>query len=493
MQTLTLRSAAHCQSAIEDLPDELLADILGRLPPRGLAACRSVCKHWRANVDAHGLLLAVVHLVPCPLRGVFINYMMEPDLRFFSRCAPGTTTSQSSIDVTLSFLPSQPSRDRAVLDHRNGLLLLENGSTMCVCNPVTRRWATLPPPPRVPPQYSQLRCYRRRMYLVFDPTVSLHYDVLFFPDVLDKQILQPAGEQQCSRTDYDKSLGSMEWPPNMYPVQVFSSRNNRWEEKEFIRQGAAVVTVSDVRSDSVSPISNRCTRRNHAVFWRASFYVHCDIGFIMRLSLEEQKYLVIKTPNLDTSIPGYKRCFRTYGYLAKSKHGVYYTAIYGYQLHVWVLRNVNTSESSQTPEWELKHQVNLEPSLKPCNRRFRRENIDKCWILDSRDKESEDTRDYEWDSSDDGVDDAKGEINKDGIDYALDLLGYHPYKEIVLLGNRFQGFAYYLDSSKLRYLGSPYPRQLSKHLHPPVLPLLESFIYTPCMDDVLPCEDDHDE
>lgn len=122
------------------------------------------------------------------------------------------------------------------------------------------------------------------------------------------------------------------------------------------------------------------------------------------------------------------------------------------------------------------------------------QNIDKCWILDSRDEESEDTRDYEWDSSDDSVADAEGEITKDGKDYyfALDLLGYHPYKEIAFLGNRFQGFAYYLDNSKLQYLGSPYPTQLNKH-HRRSLPLLESFIYTPCMDDVLPCEDDHDE
>ena len=155
----------------------------------------------------------------------------------------------------------------------------------------------------------------------------------------------------------------------------------------------------------------------------------------------------------------------------------------------------NTSQSSQTPEWELKHQVDLEPNLKPYYyRRFTRENIDNYWILDSHDEESEDTRDYEWDSSDDSIANAEGEINMDCKDYcfALDLLGYHPYKEIVFLGNRFQGFAYYLHNSKLQYLGSPYPAQLNKH-HRRVLPLLESFIYTPCMDDLLPFENDHDE
>ncbi|KAM0824245.1 hypothetical protein ACQ4PT_070336 [Festuca glaucescens] len=270
---------------MEDLPDELLVEILRRLPPRGLASCRSVCKHWCAAIDARGLLLAVAHLVPHSLRGIFINYVPDRSLRFFSCTTPGTT-SQPSMDVTLSFLPGKLNRDRGgVLEHRSGLLLYENGQAMYVCNPATRRWATLPPPPRVPPAHSHWPFYRRRMYLMFDPTVSLHYDVLFFPDVLDKQNLQPGGEPQSSATEYGherNSPGSMEWPPYMYPVQVFSSRTNRWEEKQFIRKGDAAVTISDVLSDTQSPISSRSTRRNHAVFWRASFYVHCDIGFIMR-------------------------------------------------------------------------------------------------------------------------------------------------------------------------------------------------------------------
>ncbi|KAK1678356.1 hypothetical protein QYE76_039204 [Lolium multiflorum] len=271
---------------MEDLPDELLAEVLRRLPPRGLAACRTICKHWRAAVDARGLLVAVAHLVPRPLCGIFINYVPDRSLRFFNRTTPAETSTQSSMDVTLSFLPGNLSRHRGVLEHRSGLLLYENGQAMYVCNPATRRWATLPPPPRVPPAHSHLPYYRRRLYLMFDPTVSLHYDVFFFPDVLDKQDLQPAGEPQCSAPEYEhernSSWGSKEWPPCMYPLQVFSSRTNRWEEKPFIRNGDAAVTISDVSSDRLSPISSRCTRRNHAVFWRASFYVHCDIGFIMR-------------------------------------------------------------------------------------------------------------------------------------------------------------------------------------------------------------------
>ncbi|KAI5008433.1 hypothetical protein ZWY2020_009481 [Hordeum vulgare] len=338
------------------------------------------------------------------------------------------------------------------------------------------------------------------MYLLFDPTMSLHYHVLFFPNVPDKPkppCFQPAaGVSQFMRADYEHDLGAMEWPPYMYPLQVFSSETGRWEEKQFIRQGDAAVTVSDVRSDGSSPVSSQDGLRRHAVYWRGSFYVYCDTGFIMRLSLDDERnYLVVKTPRVDITA-GCKRHLKTYDYLGKSKHGVYFTAFHGYLLQVWVLRD--TVESCPTPEWELKHHVDLEPNLKlHYNRHFRREKYEKCWILDScdeeseGDEESEDSEDYAWDSSDDSVVDDEGGINMDYKDYyfAIDLLGYHPYKEIAFLGNRFQGFAYYLDNSKLQYLGSPYPSYLNKH-DCRLLPMLESFIYTPCMDDLLPVQND---
>ena len=38
------------------LPDDMLADVLGRLPPRSLAVSRCVCTAWRAVIDARRLL-----------------------------------------------------------------------------------------------------------------------------------------------------------------------------------------------------------------------------------------------------------------------------------------------------------------------------------------------------------------------------------------------------------------------------------------------------
>jgi hypothetical protein len=210
-----------------------------------------------------------------------------------------------------------------------------------------------------------------------------------------------------------------------------------------------------------------------------------------RLSLLEEKYRVIRTPRLQVTEGNedYKY-IRTFGYLGRTSNGVCYSAIHGYQLQVWILHEA--SEPHRTPEWEVKHQANLKPTfMRHYNRRNIGTNTAKSWILNPPDKVLNDEEDHEWDSSDDSVVDREeqGISNLEGYkNYGIDFLGYHPYKEIAFLGNSFNGFAYYLDSSKLQYLGLLYPR-FSLSI-PPCAPMFESFIYTPCTNDVLPANHD---
>jgi hypothetical protein len=155
---------------------------------------------------------------------------------------------------------------------------------MHVCNPVTRRSALVPTPCIWP-------FFHCRVYLMFDPTVTLHYSVLYFPDVPAKSSALPPLQHGRKRSrpsscaaqlqhEIDR-MGSMEWPPYSYPVFMFSSSTGQWEQKHFIRVGDPTVTVSDVWSDPSPPTSTDTIRR-YAVYWKQALYLHCRGGFIIR-------------------------------------------------------------------------------------------------------------------------------------------------------------------------------------------------------------------
>ncbi|CAN6181034.1 unnamed protein product [Urochloa humidicola] len=274
------------------LPEELLADILRRLASRPLAVCRSVSKDLRAAIDGRGLLLALGHRVPHSLRGIFVNYVDQNSPYFFSR--PERTAPR--IEAMFSFFPSYGWRE--VVHICNGLvLLLQDWITLYVCNPVTWRWAELPPRPK--------GFHRAGEHLVFDPTVSLHYDVISFSDVppRPKMPINPSIKRSpryngfpeylaeeienlpsSLRAEYDRE-GPVEWPPSSYVAQVFSSRTGQWEERTYVRENNVAVTLSDVWSDPWGRYSATLpffVPRTNAVYYQGAFYIHCRGGFIMK-------------------------------------------------------------------------------------------------------------------------------------------------------------------------------------------------------------------
>jgi hypothetical protein len=228
--------------------------------------------------------------------------------------------------------------------------------------------------------------------------------------------------------------------------------------------------------------------------------------------LLEDKYTVIKTPRLANAFFGQQisltgehgeRIIIPHVYLAKSKHGIYYTSLRGYRLQIWILSG-GPPESCQIPEWVLKNQVDLEPSFsRHYTRHYTGEEIGKSWISttcwDSSDDwhakcwSEEVSNDYRWDSSDDCVVDAEERAmnNEPSTNhgYGIDFLGYHPHREIVFLRDHHYGFAYYLGSAKLQCLGRLSPACLAGFQT-----TVTACIYTPCMDDLLPAQNEiHDE
>ncbi|WVZ92030.1 hypothetical protein U9M48_038128 [Paspalum notatum var. saurae] len=135
------------ESAVASLSDDLLAEIILRLPVKSVARSKCVSKTWCATIsDAHLRrrllpLLSVVYFPDDPARGRAPRFA----------CADGAGGGLLE-DRDLGFFPFL---DTAVVcDASNGLLLLRAAGAaparLYVVDPVTRRWAALPPPSRDP-------------------------------------------------------------------------------------------------------------------------------------------------------------------------------------------------------------------------------------------------------------------------------------------------------------------------------------------------------
>jgi len=96
------------------LPEDVLVNILGRLAPRCLATSRCVCKPWCTIIDTRRLLRS--DLLPLSLAGIFINFHDLVLSEFFS-CFSVTSTLSDYLLIRDNFG-----------DHCNGLLMLSDYS-----------------------------------------------------------------------------------------------------------------------------------------------------------------------------------------------------------------------------------------------------------------------------------------------------------------------------------------------------------------------------
>ncbi|TVU43477.1 hypothetical protein EJB05_09952, partial [Eragrostis curvula] len=443
-------------------PDDVLAEVLRRAAPRGLAVSRCVCKAWRALVDGRRLLRA--DLLPRSLAGLLIEYRDQP--YFFARPSVAAGDYHMHCD--------------AFADHCNGLLLYYDG----VLNPATGGWTPLPE--EEAPSMAGMEHFPHEMYLAFDPALSSHYEVFVVPEVpvfyAGPRRPSPSSTSPCSSSSSELCLSS-EWPPSPLTLSVFSSRTGRrWDQRSFVREGDPAGTVADMTLDE------RFMAQRNAVCWRGALYVHCQTEFVLRISLsdDDNKYRVIKPPT-DLTVS-----YCAEGYLGKSQKGVCLAVVQYHRLRVWILDD-DESGGGQA-KWILKHNSGDGLSM-PSPINSSQAAASGPWVLVDDDSDEPD-KELQWNSDDD--DDGESIIctttdeDKDGERRYVNIgiLGFHPYKEIVFLHRAWRrGLAYHMNSSKLEDLGNLRPKDDASHADIRESYILEyarsrigrTFPYTPCL------------
>jgi hypothetical protein len=249
--------------------DDVLAEVLHRVPPRWLAAARCVCKDWRDVVDSRHLLRS--DLLPLSLAGLFIHFERHKYPEYLAR--PASAAGALTVSGDISFIPSaSPECCRFweqgddfyryhINDYCNGLFLLTGNY---VVNPTTRQWRTLPTCLSDSEHLKADVWYKK--HLVYDPMQDPYYKVFSIPTLKGKYF----GEE------VDPSMEECEWPPSLCKMYVFSSKSGRWEKKDFMREGDAAGSVAELRAGY---------NNSRGIYFEGALYVHCGDNFLMRYVL----------------------------------------------------------------------------------------------------------------------------------------------------------------------------------------------------------------
>jgi len=174
------------------LPDDLVVDILARLPAKSLCRFKCVSRRWRALISDRCSSAQT-------LSGFFFT-SRGPAWRFTGLPSSSVTPPPGGagglppvVDAALSFLPpSCVEREIEMLDSCNGLLLLLcSDECPCrpppafyvVCNPATGEWVALPQPKYTPGDQTWCWDFEGDRVITwyaavgFDPAISSHFYV----------------------------------------------------------------------------------------------------------------------------------------------------------------------------------------------------------------------------------------------------------------------------------------------------------------------------
>ncbi|XP_020222623.1 F-box protein At5g49610 [Cajanus cajan] len=171
-------------------PDEILVEILKRLPTKSLVRFTSVCKSWRSLITDPSFISIHHRHSPSSLLLHSGNHLTLPHRRHSSAL----------------LLPSFPHRDSPVVAFSNALICIAYGEQcqpLIICNPSVRRYVTLPAPSHYP-------CHHFS-YIAFDSS-KCDYKVVRISCMVDDQsfgLSAPQVELYSLATGFWRTLHSI--------------------------------------------------------------------------------------------------------------------------------------------------------------------------------------------------------------------------------------------------------------------------------------------
>ncbi|KAM0937737.1 putative F-box domain-containing protein [Dioscorea sansibarensis] len=284
------------QSSGNRLTDDILINILIRLPPKCLCKFMVISKAWHSLIsDAYFRAQ-----LPPTMAGLFYHFRYQDpnngNYKINNEYISIPSFNHGIIDTTLSFLP-YPGHFQ-ILDSCNGLLLCRlrgsPPSDIFVCNPVARSWTSLINIKL--PNFNSL-------FLVFDPKVSPHFKLV--------RILKNRGS---SCVELDK----------------FSSQTCSWEEFQ-------VSTEPDTSF----------LRRRRRVYLNGIIYMVAGKKHMVAIDLDCMACRRIEMPVITPLIRN--------GLLGNSTGRLHYAdKSNNKEMNVWMLKDYESGE------WVLKHSVVFE-------------------------------------------------------------------------------------------------------------------------------------
>ncbi|CAL4999897.1 unnamed protein product [Urochloa decumbens] len=292
--------------SVMNLSGDMLAEIILRLPVKSVARSQCVSKNWCATIS-DGYLR---RRLPLQLSVVYF-----PESGGGGKATPRFACAEDGgtlVDRDLKFFPFM---DGAVVcDASNGLLLLRSAGTarFYVVDPVTRRWAALPPPSRD----------ARLSMLAFDPSSS-----------------SGGGDASSPRRGYHVINFTGRWRERGGEVEVFSSEAWAWAPPR------------DVDFAGVPAGSLSGTMHFHG---GAVYALAADPDCAVRMDVADDGDLTCAVAEL----PADAAAADGDGRLAHSGGRLHYVASDGggAGLKVWVLDD----SSPAAIQWRLKHAVKLD-------------------------------------------------------------------------------------------------------------------------------------